>query len=47
MALSTRPPSAGAADDDQLDVALGAELGHRLEQRHQPLHGDVAATRSP
>ena len=33
------------AHDHQLDVALGAELGHRLEQRDQPLHGDVARGR--
>ena len=35
----------GTADDGQLDVALGAQLGHRLEQRHQALHRDVAARR--
>ncbi len=33
----------GPADHRQLDVALGAQLGHRLEQRHEALHGDVAA----
>ena len=38
MAWSTRPPSSGPADDGQLDVALGAQLGHRLEQGDQALH---------
>ena len=30
------------ADDDEVDVvALGAQLGHRLEQELEALHGDV------
>ena len=45
MASATRPSGAGIADDHQLDVPLGAQLGHRLEQRDQSLHGDVATTR--
>ena len=42
-----RHPAAlgGPADHDQLDVALGAQLGHRLEQRDEALHGDVARGR--
>ena len=43
MARSTRPPSVGPSDHRQLDVALGAQLGHGLEQGHQALHRDVAA----
>ena len=32
-----------AADDDQRDLALGAQLGQGLEQVAQALHGDVGA----
>ena len=45
MALSTRPPFVRPADDRQLHVTLGAQLGHRFEEGHQPLHGDVARRR--
>ena len=34
----------GLADDGERDVALGAQLGHRLEQVGEALEGDVGAT---
>ena len=39
------PALGGPADHDQLDLALGAQLGQRLEQRDEALHGDVARGR--
>ena len=37
-----RPARLALADDHEVDVvALGAQLGHRLEQVLEALHGDV------
>ena len=43
MAGAAAPPGLGPADDDELDVALGAQLRDRLEQRHEPLERHVGA----
>ena len=46
MICGVRLSASRLADDDDLDRALGAQLGHRLEQVREALHRDVARCRA-